>query len=195
MPLFCLVLYLYSPMSRGGAVAYKYTTRDATARPIGQFLRLCTCFLFASLRDWMPALAPGLDQLMIVTKVPFDIGKPQLRPSRSKTRVTPDEKRRFLAWHAQEIKQQRCALFNTEIGAAATYVSLAPNSFHEKFPLLRKLEVLYLLLSKHSPFNDLDLLATHARTFPPAALASVSFGFVLVGVRLRYQDQSQRRRK
>jgi hypothetical protein len=74
-------------------------------------------------------------------------------------------------------------------------LSLAPNSYHEKFPLLRKLEVLYLLLSKHSPFNDLDLLATHARTFPPAALASVSFGFVLVGVRLRYQDQSQRRRK
>ena len=30
-----------------------------------------------------------------------------------------------------------------------------------------------------------DLRATHARTFLPAALASVSFGFVLVRVRVR----------
>jgi len=33
------------------------------------------------------------------------------------------------------------------------------------------------------PIYDFDLRATHARTLLPAALASVSFGFVLVRVR------------
>ena len=37
------------------------------------------------------------------------------------------------------------------------------------------------------PTYDFDLRATHARTHPPAALASVSFGFVLVRVRVRVQ--------
>jgi hypothetical protein len=36
----------------------------------------------------------------------------------------------------------------------------------------------------HYPLYDFDLHATHARTFLPAALASVSFGFVLVRVRV-----------
>jgi hypothetical protein len=34
------------------------------------------------------------------------------------------------------------------------------------------------------PIYDFDLRATHARTLLPAALASVSFGFVLVRVRV-----------
>ena len=38
-------------------------------------------------------------------------------------------------------------------------------------------------LSSHYPLYDFDLRATHARTLLPAALASVSFGFVLVRVR------------
>ena len=54
--------------------------------------------------------------LKLVTKVPFDIGKPQLRPPRCDTRVTPEEKRRFLARRAQETKQRR-ALFNAETDA------------------------------------------------------------------------------
>ena len=37
--------------------------------------------------------------------------------------------------------------------------------------------------STHYPLYDFDLRATHARTLLPAALASVSFGFVLVRVR------------
>jgi len=45
----------------------------------------------------------------IVTKVHFDIGKPQLRPPRCDTRVTPEEKRRFLR-----------ALFNAETDAEET---------------------------------------------------------------------------
>jgi len=38
------------------------------------------------------------------------------------------------------------------------------------------------------PLYDFDLRATHARTLLPAALASVSFGFVLVRVRVRVQS-------
>jgi hypothetical protein len=44
-------------------------------------------------------------------------------------------------------------------------------------------EVLCFLPSTHYPLYDFDLRATHARTLLPAALASVSFGFVLVRVR------------
>jgi len=38
--------------------------------------------------------------------------------------------------------------------------------------------------STHYPLYDFDLRATHVRTLLPAALASVSFGFVLVRVRV-----------
>ena len=47
------------------------------------------------------------------------------------------------------------------------------------------MEVLCFLPSTHYPLYDFDLPATHARTLLPAALASVSFGFVLVRVRVR----------
>ena len=61
--------------------------------------------------------------LKLVTKVPFDIGKPQLRPPRCDTRATPEEKRGFLARRAQETEQRR-ALFNaaTDAEAEETYV-------------------------------------------------------------------------
>ena len=76
-------------------------------------------------------------------------------------------------------------------------VEAAANSFHfrggRKYyascplhnPLSRGVEVLCFLPSTHYPLYDFDLRATHARTLLPAALASVSFGFVLVRVRLR----------
>ena len=38
------------------------------------------------------------------------------------------------------------------------------------------------------PIYDFDLRATHARTLLPAALASVSFGFILVRVRVRHRS-------
>jgi len=44
---------------------------------------------------------------------------------------------------------------------------------------------LCFLPSTHYPLYDFDLRATHARTLLPAALASVSFGFVLVRVPTR----------
>ena len=60
---------------------------------------------------------------------------------------------------------------------------LAPNLFHEQFPLSRGGSK---LPSHHtSPIYDFDLCATYARTLLPAALASASFGFVLVRVRIR----------
>ena len=46
------------------------------------------------------------------------------------------------------------------------------------------------LLSTHFPSYDFDLRASHARTLLPAALASVSFGFVLVQVRVRVPLES-----
>ena len=46
------------------------------------------------------------------------------------------------------------------------------------------MEVLCFLPSTHYALYDFDLRATHARTLLPAALASVSFGFVLVRVRV-----------
>ena len=45
------------------------------------------------------------------------------------------------------------------------------------------MEVLRFLPSTHYSLYDFDLRATHARTLLPEALASVSFGFVLVRVR------------
>ena len=53
------------------------------------------------------------------------------------------------------------------------------NSFHFREGG-SKLPRLYTL-----PICDFELRATHARTLLPAALASVSFGFVLVRVRVR----------
>ena len=44
--------------------------------------------------------------------------------------------------------------------------------------------MLCFLPSTHYPLYDFDLRATHARTLLPAALASVSLGFVLVRVRV-----------
>jgi hypothetical protein len=61
-----------------------------------------------------------------------DIGIPQLRPPRCDTRVTPEEKRRFLARRAQETKQRR-ALFNADTDAETTSVRFQNyfmNNFH-----------------------------------------------------------------
>ena len=49
--------------------------------------------------------------------------------------------------------------------------------------IILKPDLLCFLPSTHYPLYDFDLRATHARTLLPAALASVSFGFVLVRVR------------
>ena len=48
--------------------------------------------------------------------------------------------------------------------------------------------MLCFLPPTHYPLNDFGLRAAHARTLLPAALASVSFGFVLVRVCLVIQN-------
>jgi len=50
---------------------------------------------------------------------------------------------------------------------------------------LEGVEVLCFLPSTNYSLYDFDLRATHARTLLPAALASVSFGFVLVRVQIQ----------
>jgi len=69
--------------------------------------------------EWATLVQDRAGWLKLVTKVPFDIGKPQLRPPRCENRVTLEEKRRFLARRAQETEQRR-ALFNAETDAEET---------------------------------------------------------------------------
>jgi hypothetical protein len=47
--------------------------------------------------EWATLAQDRAGWLKLVSKAPFNIGKPQLRPPRCDTRVTPEEKRRFLA--------------------------------------------------------------------------------------------------
>jgi len=69
--------------------------------------------------EWATLAQDRAGWLKLVTKALFDIGKRQLRPSRYDTRVTPEEKRRFLAQRARE-SEQRLALFNAETDAETT---------------------------------------------------------------------------
>jgi hypothetical protein len=47
--------------------------------------------------EWATLAQDCAGWLKLVTKAPFSTGKPQLRPPRCDTRVTPEEKRSFLA--------------------------------------------------------------------------------------------------
>ena len=69
--------------------------------------------------EWATLAQDRAGWLKLVTKAPFDIGKPQLRPPRCDTRDKPEEKRRFLARRAQETEQRR-AIFNAETDAEET---------------------------------------------------------------------------
>ena len=74
-----------------------------------------------SYSEWATLAQDRAGWLKLVTKVPFDIGKPQLRPPRCDTRVTPEEKRSFLVRRVQETEQRR-ALFNAETDDEETSV-------------------------------------------------------------------------
>ena len=69
--------------------------------------------------EWATLAQDRAGWLKLITKVPFDFDKPQLRPPRCDTRVTLEETRRFLARRAQETEQRR-ALINAEIDAEET---------------------------------------------------------------------------
>ena len=63
----------------------------------------------------------------LVAKEPLGIAKPQLRSPQCDTRVTPEEKRRFLARRAQNTKQRR-ALFNADYIRLAYIAQLQRNN-------------------------------------------------------------------
>ena len=82
--------------------------------------------------EWATLAQDRAGWLKLVTKVPFDIGKPQLRPPRCDTRVTPEEKRRSLARRVQETEQARPLQRRSR---RRRDLRLAPHLFHEQFPL------------------------------------------------------------
>ena len=86
--------------------------------------------------DWATLAQDHTGWLKLVTKAPFDIGKPQLRPPRCDARVTLEEMRRFLALRrAQEAEHQRRALFNVETDAELTQAWFQ-NDFMSSFLLV-----------------------------------------------------------
>jgi hypothetical protein len=60
--------------------------------------------------DWAPLAQKRTQWHKLVTKAPFEIGKPFVRQPRGDTRVTPEDKRLAMARHAAIIKERR-ALF------------------------------------------------------------------------------------
>ena len=50
----------------------------------------------------------------LVAERPLDVGKPRVRPPRCDTRVSPEDKRRFMTQRAAEVAQRR-ALFDAAI--------------------------------------------------------------------------------
>ena len=70
--------------------------------------------------EWATLAQDRAGWLKLVAKVPFGIGKPQLRPPQCDTRVMPEEKRRFLARRAQETEQRRLNSFHFREGGVKT---------------------------------------------------------------------------
>jgi len=84
---------------------------------------------FRNGQDWRrAALAAGWLKHVSNSKVSFDIGKLQLKPSRCDTRVTPEEKRSFLVERAQETEQRRA--FLNAVTNAEENLACFQNIFH-----------------------------------------------------------------
>jgi hypothetical protein len=92
---------------------------NAVSRSVLIPLSLDGALLRVTFSEWATLAQDRAGWLKLVTKAPFSIGKPQLRPPRCDTKVTPEEKRSFLARRAQETEQRR-ALFNAETDAETT---------------------------------------------------------------------------
>jgi hypothetical protein len=86
-----------------------------------------------SFSEWATLAQDRAGWLKLVTKVPFDIGKPQLRPPRCDTRVTPEEKRRFL--RQARPREGATARPLQRRSRRRRDLRLAPNLCHEQFPL------------------------------------------------------------
>ena len=100
-----------------------------------------------------------------VTKVPFDIGKPQLRPPWCEASVTPEEKRRFLARRAQETEQRatsngvlslksRSQVFDVPFGFVLVLVLVR---VREKQGTLQCIPVLIFRLHMHMPYVKCEM--------------------------------------
>jgi hypothetical protein len=50
----------------------------------------------------------------LLTERPFGVGKPRLRPPRCDTRVSPEDRRRFILQRAAEVAQRR-AIFDAAV--------------------------------------------------------------------------------
>jgi hypothetical protein len=55
---------------------------------------------------------------MLLTKRPFGVGKPHVRPPRCDTRVSPEDMRRLMAQRAAEVTQRR-ATFDAAVATTA----------------------------------------------------------------------------
>ena len=64
-----------------------------------------------ALPEWATLAQDRAGWRKLMTKRPFDIGKPHVRLPRCDTRVSPEDRRRFMAQHAAEVTQRR-ALFD-----------------------------------------------------------------------------------
>jgi len=86
----------------------------ASGRSLERHLKYFGLVDDGSFSEWAILAQDRAVWLNFVTKAPFHIGEPQ---ARCDTRVTPEEKRRFLARRAQEETKQRRALFIAETDA------------------------------------------------------------------------------
>ena len=68
--------------------------------------------------DWAPLAQDRAGWRKLVTKPPFATGKPHVRQPRCDTRVTPEDKQRFMTQRAAETAERR-ALFDAAADAAA----------------------------------------------------------------------------
>ena len=67
--------------------------------------------------EWAPLAQDRAGWSKLVTKFLFAIGKPHVRQPRCDTRVTPEDKQRFMAQRAAEAAERR-ALFDAATAAA-----------------------------------------------------------------------------
>jgi len=72
-----------------------------------------------TLSEWATLVQDRAGWMKLVTKVPFDLGKPQLKLPLCDISNMPEKERRFLPRRAQEIVKWR-ALFNAETDTVET---------------------------------------------------------------------------
>jgi hypothetical protein len=131
-----------------------------------------------TISEWATLAQDRAGWLKLVTKAPFNIGKPQLRPPRCDTRVTPEEKRRFLArWRGVPKR-----LNNSALSSMQKHTQKRLKSGWKYYASCPLHTILFTILTcaqrTRVHFCPQHWLLTEL-------LCPVSFGFVLVRVRVR----------